>query len=82
MDSVLEKAVKLGFEPCTAAMDKGYDGETAHLSCLNRGIQPVIPARSVSSAKGIGREPAIPSDFKRLTDLYTKRTAIEESSHC
>lgn len=76
-DSILGKICERGFRPLTAAMDKGYDSERVHLSCLGRGTQPVIPARASRCAKGVGWSPAIPSDPKRFAVLCNKRGAVE-----
>jgi len=48
---LLDKLHGIGIDPETCAMDKGYDGATAHDACATRGIAPVIPLKNTPAVK-------------------------------
>ncbi|MCY4088449.1 MAG: transposase [Actinomycetia bacterium] len=45
---ILDRLAGNGFNPETAAMDKGYDSRLIHEGCRDRGIMPVIPMKQGS----------------------------------
>jgi Transposase DDE domain len=45
MPSLLDTAIRRGFTPGTAALDKGYDGSGIYAACESRNVRPVIPLK-------------------------------------
>jgi len=48
---LLDAARARGFDPKTAAMDKGYDVGPVYHACEDRGIRPIIPLRETPAVK-------------------------------
>lgn len=48
---LLDAARARGFDPKTAAMDKGYDVGPVYAACEDRGIRPIIPLKQTPAVK-------------------------------
>lgn len=59
MPGLLDTAIRRGFTPDTAVMDKGYDGSALYAACESRDIRPVIPLKlTLNVAHGKHKPPS------------------------
>ncbi|MGH3071006.1 MAG: transposase [Gaiellaceae bacterium] len=82
---LLDKVRARGFQPRTAALDKGYDSNRVHAECAERDVLPVIPIKGEKAAQivmpiieGATRfNPRIQRHTDEYRSLYRRRVAVE-----
>jgi Transposase DDE domain len=75
---LLDRLQTIGIDPETATMDKGYDANTVHDACAERGVLPVIALRETAAVKrGEHKRPCCEHGEWRFAGADRKRGACK-----
>ncbi len=75
---LLDRLHRLGINPETATLDKGYDASTVHDACTERGVLPVIPLRKTPAVvRGEHKSPCCEHGEWRFAGADRKRGATK-----